>query len=73
MAQSTGQGGARSVMRAAARLDEIDREVAEILRVFPDLRVFHHGRARGQTRMGASEGYPHTKRGRVLHRGPVLH
>ncbi len=39
MARSTEPGGARSVLRAAARLDEINREVAEILRVFPDLRA----------------------------------
>ncbi len=40
MARPTGLGGARSVVRAAERLDEINREVAEILRAFPDLRSF---------------------------------
>ncbi len=43
MARSPGRDRLRSVLKAAARLDEINREVAEILRVFPSLRVLSEG------------------------------
>lgn len=44
MARPTGQSGAGSVLRAAERLVEINREVAEILREFPDLRSWVRSR-----------------------------
>lgn len=44
MARSTEYDKARSVVRAAERLDEINREVAEILRAFPELRPFIQAR-----------------------------
>jgi hypothetical protein len=74
MARSTGQGGPQSLMKAAARLEEINREVAEILRVFPDLRTFQRGRARGWARVGEpAASDPRTKRGSAFQRCPVLH
>ena len=74
MARSNGQGGSRSVARAAARLDEINREVAEILRFFPDLRTFQRGRARGPARPAgtAASRFPPTRAG-ALQRSSVLH
>lgn len=74
MARSTGQGGPQSLMKAAARLEEINREVAEILRVFPDLRTFQRGRARGWARVGESAASDlRTKQGSAFQRCPVLH
>jgi hypothetical protein len=44
MAQFNGQSATRSAVQAARRLDEIDREVEQILRAFPDLRAPARGR-----------------------------
>jgi hypothetical protein len=67
MARSTGQGGARSVMKAAERLDEINREVAEILRVFPDLRTLggRHGARVLIARVTRSDHYDFARAGRI--------
>lgn len=45
MAGSTAKSRASSVAWAAGRLAAIHREMAEILRVFPDLRPAGHGQA----------------------------
>lgn len=72
MARPTGQGGAGSVLRAAERLVEINREVAEILRVFPDLRScarsrpIHMGIAR-LTRRHTDQCSGGVPGGRLLH------
>ena len=43
MAGSTAKSRASSVAWAAGRLADIQREMAEIFRAFPDLRPFGHG------------------------------
>jgi hypothetical protein len=74
MTRSTGRRGPRSLVKAAARLEEINREVAEILRVFPDLQTLQRGRARGRARMGEpAASYTQTGRGSAFQRCPVLH